>query len=202
VRLEHDERRASILASARQLFCERPYDEVSMGDVAAASGVVRGLVNHYFGSKRDLYLAVVREVVKVPTLPLPEAAASLPVDVVWEASVDGWLDLIESNRELWLMAIGTGAAGRDPELEEILDGARELVARRAVEALRLDDGPEVMAIVRGFGGMAEEVTREWLVRERLTRVQARALLVRALPLLVESVLPDVEQARRRGRRSR
>ena len=187
-RLEHDERREQILAAARRLFCQRPYAEVSTTDIAEAAGIARGLLHHYFGNKRDLYLEVVRQVVQVPTMPLPEGASALPVEQVWEASVDGWMALIEANRELWLTAIGAGGVGRDPELDAILNDAREVVAGRAIEALRLDPSPEVLALVRGYGGFAEEITREWLERGRLTRAQTRALLLGTLPLLAENLL--------------
>src|SRR5690606_33424180 len=66
-RLESDERRRQILDAARALLATRPYNEVSMADLAEAAGVARGLLHHYFGSKRDLYLAIVRDTVRVPT---------------------------------------------------------------------------------------------------------------------------------------
>lgn len=200
VRLDYDERRSQILASARQLFCERPYSDVSMADLAESAGVARGLLHHYFGSKRDLYLAVVRQVAQVPTMPLPEVDDEVDAANVWELSVDAWMNLIEANRDLWLTAIGAGGVGRDPELNEILDEARELTAHRCLEALGIDPTTttdDVKALVRAYGGMAEEVTREWLERRRLTRRQARELLRRALPLLVDQLLPAVESARPR-----
>jgi len=196
VRLDYDDRRAQILAAARRLFLQRPYSEVSMAELAAAAGVARGLLHHYFGSKRDLYLAVVRQVVQVPTMPLP-TEVDLDADDVWELSVDGWMRLIEANRDLWLTAIGAGGVGRDAELDEILDEARELTAARCLEALGIDPdaaGPEVRALVRAYGGLAEEVTREWLARGRLSRDQARTVLRGALPLLLERLLPEITAA--------
>lgn len=202
VRLDYDERRQLILDAARRLFCQRPYSEVSMADLAEAAGVARGLLHHYFGSKRDLYLAVMRELLQVPTIPLPDDAARLEAGQVWEASVEGWMRLIESNRELWLTAIGAGGTGRDPELEGLLDDARELTATRVLDALGVDADTapvELMALVRGYGGLAQEVTREWLERGRLTRPQAKALLRGALPVLVDQVLPHVLAAEGKGR---
>jgi AcrR family transcriptional regulator len=193
-RLDYDERRSQILAAARRLFCQRPYSEVSMADLAAGAGVARGLLHHYFGSKRDLYLEVMRQLIQVPTMPLPDDASDLDSAQIWDASVDGWMHLIEANRELWLTAIGAGGAGRDPELDEILDEGRELTAARALEALGVDPDTapdELWAVVRGYGGLAQEVTREWLERERLTRSQARVLLRAALPLLMEELVPEV-----------
>lgn len=200
VRLDYDDRRAQILTAARKLFMERPYSEVSMAELAAAAGVARGLLHHYFGAKRDLYLAVVRQVVQVPAMPRPgeDDAGHLDADNLWELSVDAWMRLIEANRDLWLAAIGAGGVGRDPELDEILDEARELTAERCLEALGIDPataGGEVRALVRAYGGFAEDTTKEWLERGRLSREQVRALLRGTLPLLLEQLLPAVEAAR-------
>ena len=38
------------------------------GRVAQEAGVVRGLIHHYFGTRRDLYLEVVRTMMMVPPL--------------------------------------------------------------------------------------------------------------------------------------
>ncbi|HEX2849111.1 MAG TPA: helix-turn-helix domain-containing protein [Acidimicrobiales bacterium] len=191
-RLEYDERRALILAAAARLFWRRPYEDVSMSDIAAASGVVRSLVNHYFGSKRELYLEVIREAVRVPPMPLPADFEAIESTQAWETSVDAWMDLMESNRDLWLTVTGAGGTGRDAEIEAILDEGRELVAERALEVLGIDDArrpPQLRALVRGYGGFAEDITREWLDRGRLTRTEARAALLATLPLLLEEVLP-------------
>src|SRR4051794_41427462 len=71
-RLEHDERREQILSAARRLFSERPPGSVSTTDIAREAGVARGLLHHYFGTKRDLYLEVMRSVLRYPPLPEPE----------------------------------------------------------------------------------------------------------------------------------
>lgn len=194
VRMDYDERRAQILAAAKRLWSKRPYSEVSTAELADAAGVARGLLHHYFGSKRELYLEVVRDVVRVPEIPVPDGSETLPVDQVWEASVDGWLHLIELSRESWLSAVAAGTSGHDPEVEAILDESKELIVERTLQALGIDPAvapDELRAIVRGYGGLVEEVTREWLVRGRLSRSQARTAMLRTLPLLVEQVLPEV-----------
>lgn len=201
VRMDYDERRAEILAAARRLWSKRPYSEVSTAELADAAGVARGLLHHYFGSKRELYLEVVRDVVRVPEIPVPDEGESRPVDQVWEASVDGWMHLIELSRDTWLTAIAAGTSGHDPELEAILDESKELVVDRALQALGLEveaTPDELRAIVRGYGGLTEEITREWLQRGRLTRDQARTVMLRTLPLLVEQVLPGVLDDAERG----
>src|SRR5256885_12320779 len=76
--LEAEERRAQILRVAAQLFSERNYDAVSTAEVAREAGVARGLVNHYFRTKRELYVAVVRSMHEAPGHPFPAPAAGCP----------------------------------------------------------------------------------------------------------------------------
>ena len=201
-RLERDERRASILEAATKIFCERPLADVSMAEIADAAGVARGLLHHHFGGKRDLYLAVVREATRLPAPQLPQGASDLAPEQLWELAVDSWMTMMASNRERWLTVLAAGGTGHDPEVEAILDEARELVAFRALAVMGIEPErvtPAVQALTRGYGGFAEEMIREWLLRGRLTREQAKVALLRLLPLLVREVVPEVE-ARRTPRR--
>src|SRR5947208_9894051 len=108
-RLDHDERRRQILSCARRLFSERPYASVSTVEIAREAGVARGLVHHYFGTKRDLYLEVVREMLRVPDDVF--AGSDALAD-----SVDRWLTMVQRNRGTWLAAIGAQGFGSDPEV--------------------------------------------------------------------------------------
>ena len=59
-RLEPGQRREQILDAANALFAERAYDEVSVEDIASAAGVTRGLVHHYFGGRKEVYIGAAR----------------------------------------------------------------------------------------------------------------------------------------------
>ena len=50
--------RQAILAAARELFASRGYDQVGLREIAAAAGATAALVNRYFGSKEQLFRAV------------------------------------------------------------------------------------------------------------------------------------------------
>src|SRR3984893_9951805 len=90
-RMEHDERRDQILVCARRLFSERPYASVSTTEIAREAGIARGLLHHYFGTKRELYLEVVRTLVRMPSNPVPLQSAGRGVELVIAESVDRWL---------------------------------------------------------------------------------------------------------------
>jgi AcrR family transcriptional regulator len=187
-RVDSDVRRREILAAARKLFSERGYSAVSTTELAAEAGVARGLINHYFGTKRDLYVEVVREMVRFRSQPVPEYIDGATQQSRLDASIDGWLEMVSRNREAWLAAVGAEGLGRDPEIEAVLDEAREEATVRLIETLGLgpaaDAPPELHAVLRAYGGMAEAATREWLERDRWSREQVATFLKHALPRLI------------------
>jgi AcrR family transcriptional regulator len=191
-RLEHDARREQILSCAQRLFSERPAQTVSMTEVAREAGVARGLVNHYFGTKRALELEVVRQMVHVPDPPAPEDIAGRDLREIISAYTDDWLTMVQRNRETWFAARG---AGDDPELRAILDEAREQAAARVVAPILARDADAdarvLQPLIRAFSGLAEDATHEWLQRKRLTRAQTHAFLTECLLSLINDIAPKV-----------
>lgn len=195
-RLDRDERRGQILARAHELFESKNFNSVSMAEIAEAAGVTRGLLNHYFGNKRELYLEVVRQMVWLPGLPVPADSGDLSIADVISDSVGTWLDRVAANRQTWLTALGAEGPGSDPEVELILDEARERVAGKLLLVLGVDaepaDRPELFAVIRSYGAMAEAATAEWLRRGRLDREQVHTLLTTTLMAMVDDVLPKIQ----------
>lgn len=185
-RLEPDERREQILACAIRLFGERPYAAVSTAELASAAGVARGLINHYFGTKRELYLEVVRRMVTIPRFAV-EQLPDGPLDERVDAALTWFLDGVAKHSKAWLAA--TGAIGHDPEVEHILAAADETAADRVLEATGLPDIREHRAMVRAYGGLVKSAAREWLVRKDLTRAQVHVLLTTTLLALIRDAAP-------------
>jgi AcrR family transcriptional regulator len=198
-RLEHDERRRQILACARRLFSERNYASVSTSDIAREAGIARGLLHHYFGTKRDLYLEVVRSMMRTPSNPVPLQSPGRGIELVIDESVDRWLTMLERNSGTWLAAVGSRGLGRDPEVEAIMDEAREQAADRLIEALQTYEAAqapsELRALIRAYSGFAEAASVQWLQYRRLTREQTHAVLVQGFLSIVRDVLPAVQGER-------
>jgi AcrR family transcriptional regulator len=57
-----DRSRRAILDSAEMLFAERDYEAVSLQEIGDAAGLSRGAPSYFFGSKQDLYVAVLERV--------------------------------------------------------------------------------------------------------------------------------------------
>ncbi|HEX2810542.1 MAG TPA: TetR/AcrR family transcriptional regulator [Kineosporiaceae bacterium] len=193
-RMEPDARRREILACAVRQFGERPYSDVSTGDVARDAGVARGLVNHYFGTKKELYLEVVRVLVTIPETAfenLPRGDLSSRV----EAGVSWFLDVVSRHSTSWLAAMGTAGGGRDPDVDAVLAAADERTADTLLDLVGLSGvsqgREELRAMFRAYGGMAKAAAREWLERGSMTRAQVHEMLTTSLVTLVESVFPRI-----------
>ncbi|SEG09016.1 DNA-binding transcriptional regulator, AcrR family [Thermomonospora echinospora] len=197
VRKEPDERRDQILACARELFSRRPYTTVSNTEIAAAAGVSRGLLNHYFGTKRELYLAAVSQMMNVPPVPVPAFVEGASVRDRVDHGLHAWLELLQRNRQTWTTALDMTASGGDADLERILDRARDRAVDHMTEVVGFTalsrQHPEIRAAFRGYSAMAEATTREWLKYGRLTRPQVHLLLREVLLHLIEDVLPSLVQ---------
>jgi len=193
--LDGEQRHAQILRVASTLFAERGYDEVSTADVADGAGVVRGLVNHYFGTKRQLFVEVVTAMLAVPD----DAFGEPPTDEAdrepaMRAAVELWLHAAEANRSTWLACVGAQGFGRDAEVETVLRHARERIVDQLIT---IAWGPpseapvELRTLAHGYYGFAEAITAEWLLIQPLPRTVVAEMLFRGLVAIVEVVLVDV-----------
>ena len=203
-RLEPDLRREQILACAIRLFGERPYAAVSTVDIAREAGVARGLLNHYFGTKRDLYLDVVRRMVLPDEVDLVVAdTASLPERV--EACVEWFLDAVSEHGKTFVAVTGSEGVGDDPEMEKILFEADDVAAQRVLDAVGLGASAhdeQQRAIIRAYGGMAKASIREWVRHGSLTRADLKTLLSATLTSVVSDVLPVIASTAPPARKGR
>lgn len=183
IRLGPEERREAILAVASRHFAERPYEAVSTSEIASEAGVNRGLIHHYIGTKRELFLEVLRRSLYLPAFPSLELAGGTEsLEPILSKGVDAWLSEVEANRGAWLAASRmAGGFGRDPEVEELVRQAREAAIENAM-GLEFDPAvapPAVRGVLSALGGLATQTLVEWLELKRLDRAQAHAVIVSA-----------------------
>ena len=179
-RLDPDQRREQILDAANALFAERGYDEVSIEDIASAAGVTRGLVHHYFGGRKEVYIALLERIgtMREEQLPPPvgrSARARLADDV------SRWLDWTEANRTIWLATLGRGEDIADPDIRAVvLDLVRRAVAIVAAHHADIaNDTPRLRYALECWTGLNRAATRRWLSGEA-TREATHELLASTL----------------------
>lgn len=180
-RLDLDERREQLIAIGTELFSARAYDEISIDDIAAAAGISKGLLYHYFPSKRHFYVATVRasaQELHEVTKPDSELAPRQRL----QDSMDRYLDYVEHHAQGYATLL-RGGIGSDAEVREIVDETRDAFTARVLKQVApgADDlSPVLRHAVRGWVGFVEAVSLEWLDHGELDRAQMRDLLVAAL----------------------
>jgi AcrR family transcriptional regulator len=188
-RLEPDARREQILDCAVRLFGERPYAAVSTTEIAHEAGVARGLLNHYFGTKRDLYLEVVRRMVLLPDMFAEVTSGTVEERV--EQSVQWFLDTVGAHGKTFVAVIGAEGVGTDSAVEAILAEADDIAAARVLATVGVAENARNRAMIRAYGGLVKAAIREWVRDGTLTRDQVQLLLSRALITIVRDVLPAI-----------
>ena len=132
-RLSTDARREQLVALGIEIFSERPFDEVSIDDIAAAAGISKGLLYHYFPSKRDFYVAVIRSAAdEMQALTEPDPALE-PRDRL-AAALERYLEYVETHARGYATVLRAGI-GSDPAVAEIVEEVRGAMVARLLDDL-------------------------------------------------------------------
>ena len=184
-RLTVEDRRNELVRACLGLIGTRPWDEVSMADVAEAAGASKPLLYHYFATKGDLYLATVAaaaEELREATRPDP----LLPLARRMRAALDAHLDWIDTHA-LAYRTILQGGISSEPRVHAIVEQSRAEVVDRLAETFGLDrlEARHHIAF-RGWIGFLEGAGLEWLTTRAVTRDELAGLLTASV-----LALPDI-----------
>lgn len=132
-RLRPDQRRAQILAAARQVLLADPHRELTVELVAAEAGVSPALLFHYFGSKKKFQYAVIEEAaaeVMLRTAPDP----SLPPDEQLRSGIRAFVRAVLEAPQLYRATLLMSAAG-DPEIRALHSDLRRVFSQWVISAV-------------------------------------------------------------------
>ncbi len=185
VRLTPEARRAQLLAAGIKHFSERSYEDSSIEEVALELGVSKALVFHYFPSKRDFYIEALRAASQ-QMLRLIETPPGLPAEEALRVALDAYLSYVEERAAAY-RAVLRGGIGADPEVQAIADGFRDAVYERIVQLRGSGEpSPRLRVVLRGWIGLVEAASLDWVQRRDLTREQIVEQLAEALAALVQA----------------
>jgi AcrR family transcriptional regulator len=190
-------RRAEILRAARRVFGRSSYASVAMADVAREAGVSRALVNHYFGSKRDLFIETLRQSAAAAPAAVRTDLA-LPVEEMVATNTSFWLDYVEANPHMLEAIAGGGPLAGDPDAQAVVAELRDaLVGRMLLNHFggRVVD-PRVRLALRAYTGLFDVAVRDWVGTGRATRAQVHEVLVQCLLAIVRDAVPRLVAADR------
>jgi AcrR family transcriptional regulator len=188
-RLSVDERRAELLRIGMRLFSTRAYEEIWVEEIAEVAGISRGLLYHYFPTKRDFYVAVSRAAAaESGELTAPDQ--SLPPAERLRAGIDAFVRYAEEHSQGFLTAWRGSLAG-DPEVRAIGEEARRRQVARILEVIAGEDAdpaPILRLAVHGWIALAQDIIARWLQERDATREAVCELLSGALSGVVEAAM--------------
>lgn len=159
-RLDLDTRRAQLLDVGRRLFADHPYDAVSTAEITREAGISKGLLFHYFGSKRGFYLETLKSVadeILGRTAPAPE----LPFDQAVRRALWAYLEYARDHRALYA-AMARGGIGSDPEGFAIVQKVRDVSVARMLARLDAPMDGRLRIRLAGWVGLVEHELFAWL----------------------------------------
>jgi AcrR family transcriptional regulator len=163
LRLETDERKKQLVDLGLEQFGAKAYDAVSIDDIADAAGISKGLLYHYFPTKRAFYTACVAEAASQLLAACTGAAKpdAEPLEQL-DAAIGAYLAYVQEHRVAYANLMINGI-GIDEECRAIVDETRaklieELLAGMA-ETVSLTPGLKIA--LRGWVGFAETATLAW-----------------------------------------
>jgi AcrR family transcriptional regulator len=202
IRLQIDERRTQLIELGIRLFVKRPYDEISIDDIAEAANVSKGLLYHYFGSKREFYAEAIRTA-SLQLRKLTEPDPALAPAARLRAAVDAHLNYIQEHGALYT-TMYRGSASIAPEVEAILEEHRNVVMHWFLKNLGISrPRPTLRSALRAWIAMVEGASLDWIARREVERDDLRELLVSAyIAILAKAIELDPKANKAKTRRQR
>lgn len=197
-RLHVDVRRQQLLELGLELFASQSYDELSIDEIARRAGVSKGLLYHYYPSKRALYVAAVREAARQlleETSVDKHGSGAAPDPEGQRAGLRAFLDYVSRHRVVYAFLL-RGGIGTDPEVAEILAHTRKALVDRMLSRLaRFGARPEDPATrlrLRGWLGFLEAASLDWAENPKLDKESFLDLLFGMSNLVFAAVLQSRE----------
>jgi AcrR family transcriptional regulator len=176
-RLNASQRRHQLLEVAGARFAEHGYHGLSMEQLADAAGVSKPVLYQHFPSKRDLYLALVRDATAAMERKVREALEGTRDNRARVAGAIGaYFDFVEDRR--FQLIFGTAELA-DREVREHVEGVEERVAHGIGALIAEDAGLEPRAasfLASAVRGLATEGARRWVAQPGMRKDEAVQLL--------------------------
>ncbi|MEV3909269.1 MULTISPECIES: TetR/AcrR family transcriptional regulator [Streptomyces] len=182
-RMGVEERRQQLIGVALELFARRSPDEVSIDEIAAAAGISRPLVYHYFPGKLSLYEAA-----------LQRAAQDLAsrFEEPHEGSLGGRLlrvmrrffDFVDEHGPGFSALMRGGPAVGSSATNALIDSVRQVAYEQILSHLRVTDPPaRLELLIRSWISLVESTALIWLDGRRIPRAELETQLVHSFAAL-------------------
>jgi AcrR family transcriptional regulator len=192
--LNREARRRQIVDAARPLFAAKPITQITVADVARAAGVSRSLVQTYFGTITDVFMAVLAES-GAAQIDARSEKAPTPLKKRLDVNVPASLDVVDAHREIWYAVMGHAHTSGNDQVDGVRAQITEFNVERTLDVHTdlLTDTPTTRAALRALMALWVDATRSYLDGE-LSRPQVEAFIKAVNHAVVKTAIPAMEDA--------
>lgn len=167
-RLDPGERRQELLTHGLLAFSRRPYEEVTVAEIAEAAGASEGLVFRYFGDKRSFYVEAIRTALTMAQ-DVSDPDPSLPPRERFEQGLRAFADLV-ARFPYAIPHVLLGGPAAEPGLREEIDATYDAVVARVIERMGVTEPPaQLRWAIRAWLLFVQDSTSAWLERPEISR---------------------------------
>jgi len=184
-RLDTKARKEQLLRLGLELFGSRSYDEVSIDDIAAAAGISKGLLYHYFPTKRTFYVEALR-VAATELKRRTDLDPALPPLTRLAESLRAYLSYVEEHAVSYV-GLFRGGLGVDQKVCAIVEATRAAMLNRFLRGVGVKKAPPALLhALRGWLGFVEAASLHWAEHRDLERESLVEMLVVAAGAALEA----------------
>ncbi|MFG2499257.1 TetR/AcrR family transcriptional regulator [Streptomyces sp. NPDC048441] len=176
-RMGVEERRQQLIGVALDLFSHRSPDDVSIDEIAAAAGISRPLVYHYFPGKLSLYEAALQRAADDLSERFVEPKEG-PLGARLLRVMGRFLDFVDGHGPGFSALMRGGPAVGSSTTNAMIDSVRQEAYVQILTHLGITDPPaRLELVVRSWISLAESTALIWLDGRRIPRVELELQLV-------------------------
>ncbi|MEU7659761.1 TetR/AcrR family transcriptional regulator [Streptomyces lincolnensis] len=176
-RMGVEERRQQLIGVALDLFSRRSPDEVSIDEIAAAAGISRPLVYHYFPGKLSLYEAALKRAAEDLASRFVEPHEG-PLGSRLLRVMRRFFDFVDDHGPGFSALMRGGPAVGSSATNALIDSVRQAAYDQILSHLGVDRPPaRLELIVRSWISLAESTALIWLDGRRIPRAELEVQLV-------------------------
>ncbi|MET8980391.1 TetR/AcrR family transcriptional regulator [Streptomyces sp. NPDC004539] len=176
-RMGVDERRQQLIGVALELFAQRSPDEVSIDEIAAAAGISRPLVYHYFPGKLSLYEAALKRASEDLASRFVEPHEG-PLGTRLLRVMRRYFDFVDDHGPGFAALLRGGPAVGSSTTNALINSVRQQAYEQILSHLGISDPPpRLELLVRSWISLAESTALIWLDGRRIPREELQLQLV-------------------------
>ncbi|GAA1364324.1 TetR/AcrR family transcriptional regulator [Streptomyces beijiangensis] len=176
-RMGVEERRQQLISVALELFSHRSPDDVSIDEIAAAAGISRPLVYHYFPGKQSLYEAALRRAADELAERFVEPREG-PLGARLLRVMGRFFDFVDEHGPGFSALMRGGPAVGSSTTNAMIDEVRNAAYLQILSHLGTGEPPARMQlVVRSWVSLAESTALIWLDGRRIPRAELELQLV-------------------------